>query len=212
MVRVKICGNTNLQDIELAAELGADYVGVIVDVPVPTPRKLSREEAARIFDDLPFTVGGVAVIMPKNLEEAIELYIAVRSEFLQIHNDVEPLFIRDLKANVPCNVIKTVHVADEKSIKQAKLYARWADAILLDTPSKLGGGSGKTHDWKIAKKIVKAVEKPVILAGGLTPENVEEAISQVEPFAVDVSSGVEAEPGRKDPEKLRRFIEIAKSM
>ncbi len=212
MVRVKICGNTNIEDIELASELGADYVGVIVEVPVETPRKLSSEKAAEIFDELPFKVGGVAVIMPESLKEAIDLYVALRPEFLQIHNNVEPKFIHQLKTSVPCNVIKTIHVEDESSIKEAKRHQRWADAILLDTPSKAGGGSGKTHDWELAREIVEVLDKPVILAGGLTPENVKEAIEVVKPFAVDVSSGVESKPGKKDPEKLKKFIEIAKSI
>ncbi|GBE54111.1 MAG TPA: phosphoribosylanthranilate isomerase [Euryarchaeota archaeon] len=212
MVRVKICGNTNLEDIELAAQLGADYVGVIVDVPVDTPRNIDSEKAATIFEELPFTTVGVAVIMPQSIKEALDLYITLRPEFLQIHNNVEPKFIHEIKINVPCNIIKTIHVEDEHSIKEAKRHQRWADAILLDTPSKTGGGSGKTLDWDIAREIVVALDKPVILAGGLTPNNVAEAIEAVKPFAVDVSSGVESQLGRKDPEKLEKFIKIARSL
>ncbi len=212
MARVKICGNTNLEDIELAAQLGADYVGIIVDVPVDTPRNVDPEKAVTIFEELPFTTAGVVVIMPQSIKEALDLYIKLRPEFLQIHNNVEPKFIHEIKTNVPCNIIKTIHVEDEQSIKEAKRYQRWVDAILLDTPSKTGGGSGKTLDWDIAREIVVSLDKPVILAGGLTPNNVAEAIEAVKPFAVDVSSGVESHPGRKDPEKLERFIKIAKSL
>jgi len=211
MVRVKVCGNTSREDIELAGELGADYVGAIVEVPTGTPRKLSLEKASRIFEDLPFTTGGVAVIMPSSLEEALRIYDALRPEFLQVHNQVEPEFVHRLKTSAPCNIIKAIQL-DERALKEALRHQQWADAILLDTPSARGGGSGKTGDWDLAREVVEKVKKPVFLAGGLNPGNVREAIREVEPFGVDVSSGVESQPGKKDAGKLERFIASSKNL
>ncbi|NOZ58697.1 MAG: phosphoribosylanthranilate isomerase [Euryarchaeota archaeon] len=210
MVRVKICGNTSVEDVELVSELGADFAGFIVEVPVDTPRKISLAQAERIMEEMPFTTAGVMVIMPRSVEEALNMYLAVRPDFIQLHGDESPRFVRELRGLVSCNIIKTIHVRGEESIALAKRYVNYVDAILLDTPSARGGGSGRVHDWEVSRRIVEALPKPVILAGGLTPENVAEAVRVVKPYAVDVSSGVEASPGRKDPEKVRRFIERAR--
>ncbi|WP_456474076.1 phosphoribosylanthranilate isomerase [Candidatus Pyrohabitans sp.] len=212
MVKVKICGNTSVADVELVSELGADFAGFIVEVPVDTPRRISLDEAERIMEEMPFTTGGVMVIMPKSVEEALNMYLAVRPDFLQLHGDESPKFVRELRSLVSCNIIKTIHVKGEESIAQARRYVNYVDAILLDTPSPQRGGSGKAHNWEVSRKIVESISKPVILAGGLTPENVAEAIRIVKPYAVDVSSGVEAEPGKKDPEKVRQFIARAKGV
>jgi phosphoribosylanthranilate isomerase len=148
--------------------------------------------------------------MPGDLEEAVRFYKEIRADFLQLHGNEEVTFVKNLRSLVPCNIIKTVHVKGEESIQEAKKHSRFSDAILLDTAAKEMGGSGKTHDWEISRRIVEAVEKPVFLAGGLTPENVREAVEMVRPYAVDVSSGVEREKGKKDLEKVRKFIEAAK--
>jgi|Deesub1362B_J571_1020462.scaffolds.fasta_scaffold01701_2 phosphoribosylanthranilate isomerase len=212
MVKVKICGNTSIDDVELVSELGADLAGFIVEVPVDTPRKISLTQAEKIMEEMPFTTAGVMVIMPQSVEEALNMYMAVRPDFIQLHGNESPKFVRELRGLVSCNIIKTIHVKGEESIAEAKRYVNYVDAILLDTPSPQRGGSGTTHDWEISRKIVESIPKPVILAGGLTPENVAEAIEIVKPYAVDVSSGVEAEPGKKDPEKVRRFIARAKGL
>ena len=212
MVRVKICGNTSIADIELVSELGADFAGFIVDVPVDTPRKISLAQAERIMEEMPFTTAGVMVIMPRSVEEALNMYLAVRPDFIQLHGSEPPSFVRELRGLVSCNIIKTIHVRGEESIAEARRYVNYVDAILLDTPSRQGGGSGRVHDWEVSRRIVETVPKPVILAGGLTPENVAEAVRAVRPYAVDVSSGVEAAPGKKDPEKVRLFIARAKKV
>ncbi len=211
MVVVKICGITNVEDAVRCGELGADFIGTIVDVPVETPRKIGVETAREIHNEIMPPVTGVAVVMPGSIEEALKIYDGILPAFVQLHGDEDVMFLKELRSLVPCNIIKTVHVSGEASIKEAVKFSKFADAILLDTSSKGMGGSGKTHDWEISKKIVDAVKKPVILAGGLNPENVREAVETVRPYGVDVASGVEREPGKKDYDKVKRFVEEARA-
>jgi|Deesub1362A_J573_1020465.scaffolds.fasta_scaffold00051_138 phosphoribosylanthranilate isomerase len=210
MVAVKICGNTEPELAVKIAQMGADYIGVIVEVPVNTPRKVTASKAREILRAVEYEASGVAVIMPTTIEEAVRLYNTVRPDYLQLHGNEPPAFVKQLRSLIPCNIIKTIHVGED-AIKKAKDHSKFSDAILLDTSSKEMGGSGETHDWEISRRIVEEVEKPVFLAGGLTPENVKDAIKVVRPYAVDVSSGVETEKGIKDLEKVKRFIEMART-
>ncbi|NOZ82852.1 MAG: phosphoribosylanthranilate isomerase [Euryarchaeota archaeon] len=211
MVAVKVCGNRSEEELEMLAELGVDMAGLLV-VPVDSPRRISLERAAELMDAMPSTVAGVLVLMPKSVEEAVEMYQQVLPDFIQLHGSESPAFVRELRSMVSCNIIKTVHVSGEESLAEAKRYLRFADAILLDTPSELGGGSGRVHRWDVSARIAREIEKPVILAGGLTPENVREAVEIVKPYGVDVASGVEASPGVKDPERVREFVARAKDL
>lgn len=210
MVKVKICGNTNKQDALECASLGADAIGTVVEVPVDTPKKISSLKAKEIISSLPIFTCGVIVIMPKSIEEALQFYEQVKPCALQLHGNESTDFVEGLKDKISCKIIKAIHVKGEDSIKEAKKFSRHCDAILLDTYTKGLGGSGMTHNWDISRRIARSIEKPVILAGGLTPENVRDAIEFVRPYAVDVSSGVEKEKGKKDYEKVKRFIEEAK--
>jgi phosphoribosylanthranilate isomerase len=208
MASVKICGNTRVRDVEVVAELGAEFIGVVVDVPVPTPRKVSVEKAKEILHVASLSARSVAVIMPNTLDAAVGYYRKLRPDFLQLHGEEDVTFLKNLRGLVSCGIIKTIHVKGKESVQEAKKCSRFVDAILLDTPSEKMGGSGKIHDWNISKKIVKEIEKPVILAGGLNPENVKKAVEMVNPYAVDVSSGVETH-GRKDYKKVKKFIQEA---
>jgi phosphoribosylanthranilate isomerase len=208
MVLVKICGHTSRKDAEKAIALGADLVGVIVEVPVDTPRKVTVEKAKHIFSAV--AEGRVMVIMPSSVEEARRLCLEVMPDYVQLHGRESIALIKELRRVLPYRIIKTIHVAGREAIKEALGYAPYCDYLLLDTPSTAMGGSGKKHDWSISRAIVRSAKVPVILAGGLNPGNVREAIRTVEPYAVDVSSGVEATPGRKDYRKVKDFIAAAK--
>jgi phosphoribosylanthranilate isomerase len=121
------------------------------------------------------------------------------------------MFIKEIRENTRFGLIKQLYVTGPESIEQAQTYSGVVDAILLDTKTKEGmGGTGQTHDWNISKKIVETVKKPVILAGGLNPGNVQAAIEAVRPYAVDVASGVENSPGIKDKEKIKEFLQKVK--
>lgn len=211
MTLVKICGNTTKKDAAKCEELGADLIGTIVEVPVATPRKVSREKAAEILSGVS-SAGRVMVIMPRSVDEALEMYDVVAPDYIQLHGNETLQFVRELRSLVPCNIIKTIHVSGEKSIKEAKKFAACCDALLLDTPSPQRGGSGATHDWEVSRKIVGAVNIPVILAGGLKFSNVKRAIETVCPYGVDASSGVEKTKGKKDYAKMKRFIRAAKAV
>jgi phosphoribosylanthranilate isomerase len=204
--RIKICGITNRDDALLAVELGADALGFVFYPK--SPRRVTLEQAASICRALPPFVATVGVFVNATQQE-IESTLAPTSgsglTILQFHGDEPPGFCRRFTTRT----IKAIRVRDEDSLRAAAEYD--VDALLLDTYTDTErGGTGRTFDWSLAVR-AKKIGPPIILSGGLTTENVQEAIRKVRPYAVDVSSGVEREPGRKDPEKLRRFIELCKS-
>ncbi len=213
-VKVKICGNTNINDAVLAARAGADAIGVIN--VANTPRYVSPDEANRIFRSLPPFVAKVLVVVldTGNVSEQIDMIEATGANYVQLHGEEPVELVEEVRSSLAdhIGIIKKIGVRGDINacIEHAKAYEDIVDAILLDTVAgKQIGGTGKKHDWNISRAIVEAVDTPVILAGGLTPENVADAISKVRPYAVDVSSGVEREPGRKDADKVKRFIEAA---
>ncbi len=208
MTKVKICGITNKEDALIAINYGADAIGV-VNVK-ESKRFVDLNKARGIFDALPIFVSKVVVSMPESIEEALEIS-KTRANYIQLHGDETVDFVRELKEKTNLGIIKKISV-DENSLENSKRYSRVADAILLDTRVRgLSGGTGKTHDWDISRKIVESIRKPVILAGGLNPGNLKEAIEKVRPYAVDTSSGVESRPGKKDKRKVEQFIMVAKN-
>jgi len=208
MTRAKICGLTTEADLAAAVEAGADAVGIICDVPVDTPREVGVEQARALADAAPPFVTTVLVTMPAAPERAVELAGAVSPDALQVHGDLQPGDLAYLATRVGARLIKTV---DAATPERAAAYADVADALLVDSVSEDGGGgTGETHDWDRTRAAVADLDVPVILAGGLTPENVAAAVRTVEPFAVDVASGVEAAGGEKDHEAVRAFVRAAK--
>jgi phosphoribosylanthranilate isomerase len=212
-VRVKICGLTRKKDLTATVDSGADAIGFIVGVP-SSPRNLTLEKAEMLLSQVPVFVDSIVVTTPKSMSWLIEIYERLKPSAIQIHGkeQFDSLEIRKEIKNT--RLIKTVYVTEsafnEKTIEDLKTF----DAILLDSFSKgQYGGTGKVHDWMLSRKIKEAVMPvPVILAGGLKPENVKEAILTVEPYAVDVSSGVEASVGVKDLRKVRAFVENVKQI
>jgi phosphoribosylanthranilate isomerase len=202
--KIKICGITNLPDARLAVELGADALGFIFYPK--SPRYIKVPAAADICHALPPFVTKVGVFVDE-LEFEIEKALSeCLLNALQFHGDEPPGFCQKF----PAKSIKAIRVRDEDSLRAAAEYD--VDALLFDTYTDAErGGTGKTFDWSLAVKAKEMLAPPIILSGGLTTGNVQEAIRKVRPYAVDVSSGVEREPGKKDPEKLRRFIELARS-
>lgn len=208
-MKVKICGHKTVEDAKKSAELGADFIGVIVEVPVDTPRKVSRKKASEIIGSIEPPARCVMVIMPSSVDEAVEFYEAVKAPFIQLHGSESIEFVKELKSRVPCKIIKAIYVKED-SKELAKEHAKFVDMILLDTSTEKAGGSGITHDWEISKRIIDEVGIPVILAGGLNPENVIDAIDAAGPHGVDVASGVEGPDRMKDYDKVNNFIKNAK--
>jgi phosphoribosylanthranilate isomerase len=203
MPRVKVCGLTREQDLAAAVAAGVDAVGAIVDVPVDTPRELSPDAAADLFETTPPFVTTVLVTMPDAVDRARQLVDRVEPDVLQIHDGVAPEGVVALGEDV--SVLAGV-TNDEPDIEA---YAAAADGLVVDTAGESGaGGTGRAHDWT-ATRDVGPLSAPIVLAGGLTPGNVAEAVSVVEPHAVDVSSGVEVSPGMKDHDLIEEFVAAA---
>ena len=211
MTLVKICGIINQEDALHAAKLGADFVGFLVEIDFAED-KVKREEAKEIIKKLPLEVQPVFVTYLQKAEPIIEIAKETSPQIIQLHNVMELEEIGKIRAALPkIKITKSIQVADESAIKKAQKYENYVDYILLDTKGKYGrGGTGKTHNWNISAKIVKTVKKPVFLAGGLNPDNTEEAIKTVKPFAVDTNSGVKDKARVKNYEKMKLFIEAAK--
>ncbi len=218
MVKVKICGITNAEDAVLAVESGADMIGFIIEVPVDTPRKISLKKAIEISKDVESMV---AVLMPKSASEVLRVARELRPYAIQLHGYEPNSFVREVKSSIPkeTKIIKTVHIDLEGNVKcpgDASSYLgnleKIADFVLLDTVTFIEGGTGMTHDWMVSRKIKDKIGLPIILAGGLTPENVSQAVKVVKPYAVDVASGVEICPGKKDPSKVKSFIKSAREV
>jgi phosphoribosylanthranilate isomerase len=214
---IKICGNASLGDARLALDAGADALGFVF---AASPRQVTVSEAAAIVSHLPAAVEKIGVFVDASLDE---IYSTVRECGLtgvQLHFDAAPEAPAWLRKRLgqELRVVRVVHYgarAGKLLLARIAEYARdpHVDAVLADAKiATAAGGTGTTFDWAKARKKFAGVEgKPRwIVAGGLTPENVAEAIAVLKPWGVDVVSGVEAEPGRKDPVKLKAFVERAR--
>ena len=204
MVRIKICGITNSTDANLCAKLGADAIGL--NFHPESPRAISPFAARKIIQDLPPFVSTVGIFVNWAPDPVIVLAQALRLGFAQLHGDETPQTTADIADKVP--VIKALRVGKGSALPAFSKY-RAASAFLLDADlAGKFGGTGQTTDWEMACRAAR--NQYIVLAGGLTPENVAEAITKVRPFAVDVSTGVESRPGKKDSGKLRAFFQEVK--
>ena len=201
MTRVKVCGVTNLDDARRAVDLGAWAIGLIFHEPSPRACALPEaEEIGRRLKREEPEVTGVFVNRP--LEEVAAIADACSLSLLQLHGDEGPAYCDEAARRTGCRVMKAVQVRDKSSLTVLRTFH--VDLHLLDAHHPdLRGGTGATFDWDL---IGTRRDVPLVLSGGLTPENVGEGIAATRPFAVDTASGTEAEPGRKDPAKLEEFF------
>ena len=207
MTRVKVCGLTRETDVDAAVEAGADALGFVVDVPVDTPREVSTERAAELVARAPPFVTTVLVTMPEAPARAADLVERVEPDAVQVHSDLPPGDVAYLRSRVDARVIKHVDAATPET---AARYVDVVDALLVDSIGEDGGGgTGETHDWERTRAATADLDVPIILAGGLTPANVAEAVATLDPFAVDVASGVEASSGVKDHDAVAAFVAAA---
>lgn len=221
-IKIKVCGITNVKDARLAAEAGADYIGVIIEVEA-SPRRLSVEQARPICEQSALPV--VLLFFNQKAESMQEAVATLRPHAVQLLGQESPSLVRKLKRTVPSELWKSVHLPPrglgEVNITRYQkrvnsLVDAGIDVIVLDTvvgsswQNRRYGGTGQVSNWAAARTLVETIPVRVFLAGGINPENVEQAIETVRPHGIDLCSGVEFAPGKKDPEKLSRLVLAAR--
>jgi len=203
VVKAKVCGITNPEDGLFAAKSGADAIGLVF---AKSLRKVSVEEAREIAAALPNGVLKVGVFVNEEPAEMLRIAAEVGLDYAQLHGDESPEVV-DAVHEGGLKVIKALRVQDADSLSAMEEYG--ADLFLLDAYSeKVRGGTGERFDWEMAKSL-KGRDN-ILISGGLTPENVREAIRFFEPYGVDASSSLEDSPGKKNRERVRRFVSAAK--
>ncbi len=199
-MKLKVCGITSIEDARVAIECGAEYLGF--NFYPKSPRYVPPASARAIIEQLPNEIIAVGIFVNEaRPEDALEILRASGVKLAQLHGDESPDYCASVGAE---RVIKALRAGEGFDPRRVLDYP--VAAILLDAyDAKLYGGTGKTADWSVAREAAKLTK--VFLAGGLSPDNIVEAIRAVAPFAVDVNSGVESAPGRKDADRLRRLKE-----
>ena len=203
MVKIKICGITNMEDAEAAIEYGADALGFVFYKQ--SPRYIKPSLAKSIISKLPAFTHSVGLFVNETKEKIIHIASYCNFQIIQLHGNESPRFCLGFREKI----IKAFRITDRSNLDVVDVYK--VSAILLDAFVKdKPGGTGKTFDWKLAKE-AKDKAPHIILSGGLNPNNIEEAIKLVKPYGIDVSSGVEKKYGIKDHKKMKDFIKIARS-
>ena len=214
MVFVKVCGIQTWEEADTALDCGATALGFLVGLTHRAEDEIGDAEARAIVRRMPTGAEAVLVTHLLDPERVAGLAASVGARTVQIHGDMAVADLRRLRALAPgARLLKAVHVTGDDALGRALACAADADALVLDsrTADRLGG-TGRTHDWSISARIVDTVAPfPVYLAGGLRPENVEQAIARVRPAGVEVNSGVEDANGRKDEAKMRAFVDRARA-
>lgn len=199
MTRIKVCGITRLDDALLCAGAGADAVGFVF---ADSPRRIAPELAEEIAARLPPFLCTIGVFVDAHMQERLLYRCLPFLHAVQFHGDEPPAFVE----SVPCFRIKSFRISTAEDLEGISKYLGKVHAVLLDTFAPgARGGTGTSFDWSLASQ-AKRFGVPLVLAGGLGPDNAADAVAAVRPYAVDASSRLEAAPGRKDPEKVKRFI------
>lgn len=208
---IKICGIQTIDEAYLAIDAGATAIGLLVGLTHKAPDEVSVNMARDIAASVPSPAYSVMVTHRTRVEDIRKLADLVRPKIIQLHGETSVDDTIALRRMLPETLlIKAIHVTSSKAVKLAEAYSDAAHALLLDSrDAERLGGTGMTHDWSISASIVRNVTLPVILAGGLKPENVQEAIKTVKPAGTDVNSGVENNDGTKSPAKIRNFVRFS---
>ncbi len=216
MLRVKICCIANHREAELAISLGVSALGLVSEMP-SGPGVISETQIARIAATVPPAVATFLLTSKRYVEAIIEQQRRCRVKTLQICDSLPEGSHRRLRQALPgVSLVQVIHVRGPEAIQEARSLVGEVDALLLDSGNpdltvKELGGTGRTHDWSISRRLVREVQVPVFLAGGLRPENVATAVREVRPYGIDVCSGVRSNRAL-DAVKLERFIEAARSV
>ena len=210
--KIKICGITRNSYAKAAAEAKVDYIGVIVDIE-ESPRNVSLKKSVEIVKSSPIPS---VILLEKDINSTIKAALALKPYAIQLIGEYTPFDIQYLKKTLSCKIWKTIRIPSTRTddtaylslLKRIKNYKNaGTDAIILDTlVAKKKGGTSQTCNWDTAEKIVRAINIPIFLAGGINPENVCDAVKKVRPFGIDLSSGVEKAPAEKDPKKILELV------
>lgn len=219
-IKIKVCGITTVEDAHLVTEAGADYIGVIVGVDF-SPRRLSLEQARPICEQSTLPV--VTLFYNWEAEPIKRAIAALRPYAVQLVGQEPPSLVRTLKRTAGCELWKSIHLPpqgqgevniDEQQGRVNALVEAGIDVIVIDTvvgssrENRRYGGTGRVNDWVAARRLIEIISVPTFLAGGISPDNIQQAIELVHPYGIDLCSGVEIAPGRKDPEKLHRLLKF----
>jgi phosphoribosylanthranilate isomerase len=208
----KICGLTDAAAVQAAVEHGADMLGFVFYPP--SPRNLAAEQAEDLLREVPSGIDRVGLFVDPETDFLDRILAKARLDLLQLHGDETPERCRAISIYFGLPIIKAIKVSTKADLKMAKDYEDAVDWLMFDArppaDGALPGGNGQPFDWTILKGA--DFKRPWLLAGGLTPENLAEAVNQSGATAVDVSSGVESAPGRKDPAKIRAFLDTARRL
>ncbi len=197
--RVKICGLTSVEDAMRAVNAGADAIGLVFYPP--SPRNVTLEQATEIATSIPAFVTKTALFVNPSVADVQAVLQKTTVNLLQFHGDESPEFCEQFQ----CDYIKAIRMQEGIDLERITQQYQRASGLLLDAyKAGIPGGTGERFDWN---RVPKNLNKPIILAGGLTPENIEQAIKQTEPWAVDVSGGVEQSKGIKSAEKMEQFMQ-----
>ncbi|MFH1429242.1 MAG: phosphoribosylanthranilate isomerase [Candidatus Margulisiibacteriota bacterium] len=202
MIKTKICGITNLEDAQLACRLGADALGFIF---APSPRQVNSKTVCGITSQIPPFITRVGVFVNESPELINEIAINCGLDAIQLHGDESPEYCKLIRHRV----VKVLRIKDRSDLDAIQQYENYVSAFLFDTYSPdQYGGTGNTFNWELLKDFI--TEKPFIISGGITPDNLASLLGSITPYGVDIGSGVELKPGRKDPDKLKQLFAIIK--
>ncbi len=210
MTAVKICGLSDPQNLQTAIDAGTRFVGFVFYEP--SPRNVSFDTAWNLARAVPTSIRSVGLFVDPDDELLERVLTGIQLDMVQLHGNETPGRVAEIKDKYKMEVMKAIRVREESDLEGIEGFEAAADWLLFDSkPEKatLPGGTGHSFDWSLLEG--RTFSKPWMLGGGLSPENVADAIKQLSPNAVDVSSGVESAPGQKDPAKIKAFIEAVKS-
>ncbi|MCC6597845.1 MAG: phosphoribosylanthranilate isomerase [Alphaproteobacteria bacterium] len=209
MTQVKICGLTDAENLGVAAQAGAHFAGFVFYPP--SPRFVNLETARILLADLPDTLRSVGLFVDPTNHELQHILNTIQLDMIQLHGDETPARTAEIAALTNLPVIKAIRLRTAEDLRDVPAYETVAGWLLFDSKIEKAapGGTGQCFDWSLLEN--RKFQKPWMLSGGLTPENVSEALKILKPDALDVSSGVEAARGIKDPAKIKAFLKSAKS-
>ena len=216
MVKVKICANKSIEEAQMCLNAGADIIGILVGQEHTSNDFVNKETAKEIAEYVNGRCDISLVTHLTNADEIIELTEYIGNNVIQLHSDIIETEVEKIVNKLPnIKLVRLIHVASDGTICTNYAEMKYADYYLLDSfnlKTNQVGGTGLTHNWNKSNELIKKLNKPTFLAGGLNPDNVKEAIKTAEPYGVDVNSGCKNEFGKKNAEKVQLFVSNAKGI